>query len=116
MDSVIGKFGTPPRRFPRKLVDERLSVTVERDGRSLAVAGRCTSIGQGGLGAVLAGELQVGEMAIIALKLAPLGEPFQLRARLTNKHGFKHGFEFIEITAEQRRAIRQLIRLIEEKR
>jgi PilZ domain-containing protein len=111
--SATGKFGTPPRRFPRKLVDERLNVTVERDGQTLSVAGRCTTLGQGGLGAILAGELKLGDTAVVALKLAPLGEPLHLPVRLVNKHGFKHGFEFVELTAAQRRAIRQLLRLPE---
>jgi hypothetical protein len=107
--SATGKFGTSPRRFPRKLVDERLTVTVDRDGESVSIAGRCTMIGQGGLGAVLAGELQQGDHATISLKLSANGEPLQLNARLVNKQGFRHGFEFVKLTGDQRRAIRRLI-------
>ncbi len=106
---VSGKWSTPPRRFPRKLVDERLTVVVQRDGHAASIAGRCTTIGQGGLGAVLEGELQQGDKATISLKLAGVPEPLQLHARLVNKQGFRHGFEFVKLTGDQRRAIRRLI-------
>lgn len=109
MVSATGKSGNASRRFPRKLVDERLTVTVERDGQAVSIAGRCTTIGQGGLGAVLAGELQQGDDARIALKVAAQGEPLQLHARVVNKQGFRHGFEFVKLSGDQRRAIRKLI-------
>ena len=37
MVSATGKSGNASLRFPRKLVDERLTVTVERDGQPVAL-------------------------------------------------------------------------------
>lgn len=90
------------RRFPRRAVDLRLSLMDEHGKR---YRGRCSSLSEGGFGAVLAGELPLGTMMTVEFSSRETGKEVRLMARLRYRNGFHHGFEFTAPTDRQRRVI-----------
>ena len=98
------------RRLPRHATDNRVVLTVPRPHGPEKVRGRASNISEAGFGAVLAGELEIGEMVHARLVLHALFEPLEVAAQVKNRHGFTHGFAFIDITADQRRTIMRYLR------
>lgn len=96
------------RRLPRHEADNRVTLTLDEDGR--VVRGRCTNVSEAGFGAVLAGEIEPGAAGAAKLTLQGLEEPLRIRAEVRNRHGFTHGFLFLEITPEQRRTLMRWVR------
>lgn len=97
------------RRLPRHEADNRVTLTLDGgDGR--VVRGRCTNVSEAGFGGVLAGEIEPGTTGEARLTLHGLPEPVTIRAEVRNRHGFTHGFCFLESTPEQRRTIMRWVR------
>lgn len=94
------------RRYPRFRADLRLTATAVRDHQNVTVPGRCNLIAEGGLGAIMAGELVPGDVVTLEFSLPALEEPVQVRAVVRSGDGFHYGFEFIVLTPAQREAIR----------
>lgn len=90
------------RRFPRLPVDLRLVITDEHGER---FRGRCSSVGEGGFGAVLAGELPLGSRVTVEFAVRRSERHIRLAAQLRYRNGFHHGFEFAAPSDEQRQAI-----------
>jgi hypothetical protein len=97
------------RRLPRHEADNRVSVTLDGPGGGV-VRGRCTNVSEAGFGGVLAGEIEPGTEGSAKLTLRGLGEPLIIRAVVRNRHGFTHGFQFLDILPEQRRSIMRWVR------
>ncbi|HVP42015.1 MAG TPA: PilZ domain-containing protein [Terriglobales bacterium] len=70
-------------------------------------SGRCRHLGEGGLGAVLAGELPVGDTVTLDFTLPGAQEPLRMRAVVRYRHGFHHGFEFLTLKPSQLDLIRR---------
>jgi len=98
------------RRLPRHDTDNRVVLTVKKPEGTDTVRGRASNISEAGFGAVLAGELAIGEVAHAKLVLRSLAEPLEMQAQVKNRHGFTHGFAFVDITPEQRRTIMRYLR------
>lgn len=94
------------RRFNRYKLDIRVTITRERDGKEV-LHGRCRHLGEGGLGAVLAGELPVGDIVHLEFTLPDHKEPMRMRAAVRHRHGFHHGFEFLTLSLAQLELIRK---------
>jgi len=97
------------RRLPRHQADNRVTMTLDGAERKV-VRGRCINVSEAGFGAVLAGEVEPGTAGDAKLVLQGLEEPIHLRAEVRNRHGFTHGFQFLEITTEQRRTLMRWVR------
>lgn len=95
------------RRFNRYKLDIRLNLTLELDGKQEKLTGRCRHLGEGGLGATLAGELPVGETVLVEFTLPGHKESMHMRAAVRYRHGFHHGFEFLTLGVAQLELIRR---------
>ena len=95
------------RRFNRYKLDIRVVIMRENGGVKETLNGRCRHLGEGGLGAVLAGELPIGEAVSLEFTLPGHKEPMRMRATVRHRHGFHHGFEFLTITPSQLEFIRK---------
>lgn len=98
------------RRLPRHDTDNRVVLTVKRPFGTEKIRGRATNLSEEGFGAVLAGELALGEVVEARLLLAGMDEALEVGAQVQNRAGFKHGLKFLEISYEQRRAIMRCVR------
>jgi TonB family protein len=106
---------TPERQHPsrrRRLrcrVQAPLDVTVLRSGIPDTVPGRSVNLGEGGIGAVLAGELLPGESVAVELQLPAAATPLRARALVRHQDKLRSGMEFLGLTPQQQWTIRQWI-------
>jgi TonB family protein len=98
--------GPSRRRVPRFRLQEPMDVTVVRGGLPDTLPGRTMNVGERGIAAMLAGELQPGETVNVEVRLSPLAAPLRTSAQVKYYDRLRCGFEFVSITPEQRSAIR----------
>ena len=83
-----------------------LDVTVLRSGIPDTVPGRAVNLCERGVGAVLAGNLALGESVGVELRLWPAMEPLRTKATVRYQEKLRYGLEFVAISPEQRSSIR----------
>jgi hypothetical protein len=94
-----------PRVEPRYLMDQRLIIRSER-----TLHGRTKDISENGLGATVAGELNIGEVVELEFYLTGSLTPVKLRAEVRYRQGFQYGFHFLNITELEKSGIREAAR------
>lgn len=94
------------RRGLRYCVRAPLDVTVLRSGIPDTLPGRSVNLGEGGVAAVVAGELLPGEAVGVEVRLALASDPLRTRALVRHHDKLRSGLEFVGLSAEQRTAIR----------
>jgi len=98
--------GAERRRWKRVPLDVRVKLLLaEADGVKV-IHGRSTVISEGGMGVTLTRELPKGTLATLVFTIPGEKEERSMPSRLTFRSGFGCGFEFVEITADQRRELR----------
>ena len=99
--------GSKARRYKRFGFDRRV-VVLRNDDTQTQLRGRCDTISEGGVGVMLAGELEIGESVNVEVALD--GEaPLVLAAEVRNRKGFHHGLAFRMVTAIQRKALTKAV-------
>ena len=88
------------RRYPRHRVDLPVKLTALRDQGYAEIAGRCSDIGHGGIGAILTGEVPAGEVVSIEFRLPSSTALLTIRAIVRFQRGFTHGLEFLSPSVE----------------
>jgi hypothetical protein len=91
----------------------RVAVQVFREGVVDSLWGRSNEMGQDGLSATLTGELQPGEVVYLEFTLPATVNATKLRAVVRYRSGFRHGFEFLTLSAEQREAVCRALEMSE---
>ncbi len=99
-------LGGARRRIPRYPVAVPVDVTVLRSGLPSSIPGRSLDIGEGGVAAVLAAELQTGEWVAVEFQLPNAGYPLQTKAVVRHHNQLRCGFEFLGLSRDQRYMIR----------
>ena len=95
------------RRIPRYSVAVPVDVTVLRSGLPSNIPGRSVDIGEGGVAAVLAAELQTGEWVAVEFQLPNVGYSLQTKAVVRHHNQLRCGFEFLGLSRDQRYMIRR---------
>ena len=95
----------PRRAFPRFPVKVPLDVIALRSGFPQNLPGRCTDVSEGGVGAMVAGELAAGQQIAVEFRLPNVG-PLRARALVRYQDKVRCGFEFVGLAAEHREMIR----------
>lgn len=93
------------RRFPRFPLSIPADVTILRSGVHQSIPGRTITLGERGLGVVLAGEVHPGDWVNLDFKLPDFGGRLQLQAIVRYQALLKCGFEFQSLTVQQQRLI-----------
>jgi hypothetical protein len=93
------------RRHPRYRADFPVKATALREDGYAEIQGRCSDIGQGGIGTVLNGEVPSGEVVSLELHLPSSSKSLAVRAIVRYQKGFVHGLEFLGLSNEQQLAI-----------
>lgn len=96
----------PRRAFPRLPAKVPLDVIALRSGVPQSLPGRCVDVSEGGLGAMVAGELSVGQAVAVELRLPHVGLPVRAKAVVRYHGGMRCGFEFVGLPTDQREMIR----------
>jgi TonB family protein len=83
-----------------------VDVTVLRSGIPDTVPGRSVNLGEGGVAAVLAGELTRGESVGVEIRLPQSTDPVRTRALVRHHDKLRYGMEFVGLSSKQQAAIR----------
>ena len=100
-------FGGVRRRIPRYSVAIPVDITVLRSGAPASIPGRSLDLGEGGVAAVLAAELQLGEWVGVEFLLPNAGQALQAKAVVRHHNQLRCGFEFLGLSGDQRSMIRR---------
>jgi len=95
---------TATRKYARFLLDLRLIVKTKK-----TFHGRTKNLGEGGLGATVAGEIPLGEFVELEFLPPKATEPLTVRAEVRYRQGFQYGFKFIRPTEQQLLIIRTAV-------
>ena len=98
--------GPSRRRVPRFRIQAPLDVKVSRSGVSDTVPGRSVNVCERGIAAMLAGELVPGETVEVEVQLSSTSAMLRTTATVRYLDKLRCGFEFTELSADQRTAIR----------
>ena len=96
---------TNTRRVPRFPLAVPADVTVLRSGIPYSIPGRSVTLGERGVGLVLAGELRPGDSVGIEFRLPDAGGRFRLKAVVRYQALLHCGLEFVNLTSEQQTLI-----------
>jgi TonB family protein len=96
---------TNTRRVPRFPLAVPADVTVIREGTRYSIPGRSVTLGERGLGLVLAGELHPGDSVHLEFHLPDFGGRLQLNAVVRYQALTQCGLEFQGLTREQQKLI-----------
>jgi hypothetical protein len=108
MDTPVCGPWTIKREYPRYLIDIRLIVRTTQ-----VLHGRTKNLSEGGLGATIAGDMQLGSVVRLEFMLPEVSEPLSLHAEVRYRQGFQFGFKFINQTDRQREIIRRATRALQ---
>src|ERR1700687_5343029 len=101
---------TNTRRLPRFPLAVPVDVTVLQSGIPYSIPGRSISIGQRGLGVVLAGELHPGDSVGLEFHLPDTSGRLRLKAVVRYQALLNCGLEFLNLTSEQQTLIERWTR------
>jgi c-di-GMP-binding flagellar brake protein YcgR len=94
---------TLPRSHSRYLLDLRIIVRTKE-----TFIGRTKDIAEGGLGATIPNNINIGEIVELELQLPENQEPLKVKAEVRYRQGFQYGFKYIHITEQQKEMIRRI--------
>lgn len=94
------------RGFPRHPINVPLDLIALRSGVPENLPGRCTDLSEAGVGAVVSGELTVGQQVAVELRIPNVGLPVRARALVRYQSRLRCGLEFVGLSVEQREMIR----------
>jgi TonB family protein len=94
------------RRFARLPISVALDVIALRSGVPENLPGRCIDLSEGGVGAMVAGEVAAGQQVALELRLPDVGLPLRARALVRYQNRLRCGFEFVALPTEQQEMIR----------
>jgi TonB family protein len=104
--------GPNQRRVPRCPLAVPVHVTVRRGTGSQGIPGRSLDLGEGGIAAVLAGELQPGDPVGVEFLLPELGLGLHTLAVVRYHAALRSGLEFQTLSLEQQAMIRRWTRRV----
>lgn len=94
------------RRVSRYPLAVPIDLTVLRSGIPDCIPGRSLDLGEGGLAAVMAGELRAGEIVGAEFRLPNLGAPVRAKAVVRHQAQLRCGIEFLRLSPEQNSLLR----------
>jgi PilZ domain len=98
--------------MPRCPLAVPVRITVLRPGNAYSIPGRSLDLGEGGIAAVLAGELHAGDPVGIEFLLPDLGLGLQARGVVRHHGPLRCGFEFQQLTRHQQSLLHEWTRLM----
>jgi len=108
----VTEFSTR-RRYKRYRIDVGLRVTVRSGDLLKTVQGHGSDVGQGGLAAHIAIELEIGDVVELQITLPYSSRPLTVNAAVRNRESYSYGMEFLNITLPQMAEIERCCRSLE---
>jgi c-di-GMP-binding flagellar brake protein YcgR len=101
------------RRYPRYRSEFPVTVSLFSGQEHESLSAHCRDLSQGGIGVLIAADLNVGEVASLAFSLPSLPQPWSLRAVLRCRRGYQYGFEFLSLSPQQSQALAEYFPALE---
>src|ERR1700758_1712787 len=95
-----------PRRSSRHALAVPVDLTVLRSGVPECIPGRAVNFGEGGLAAIVAGELRPGDSVGVEMQLPYANHPLTAKAVVRHQAQLRCGLEFVGLSSEQQTQIR----------
>ena len=95
------------RRYSRRDIDVRIKIALNNNGVQTYVYGRGNDIAEGGMAAYVSMEMSIGARIKIEVQLPYSQQPLKIGATVRNRHGFRYGLEFTEMSDKDREIIRR---------
>jgi hypothetical protein len=102
------------RSFPRYQVEVPFRAMAQRLQGDAVLLGHTLNFCEGGLGAMIEGELSPGEFVSLRVKIPQCAVPIQIRATVRYRQGRIYGFQFVDLGALQLAEIRACCRRLAE--
>jgi len=93
------------RRYPRYEMDTQLRATNLTAQNNATVRGQSLNINEGGMGGIFSRGLEVGTYVNLQFSVPVRSDPLSVKGVVRNRAGYRYGFEFVELTLEQKRVI-----------
>jgi len=93
--------GKPQRRVPRHAASVPVDITILRSGVPDCIPGRTLNLGEGGMGAILAAEVRLGDTVGVEFRLPDLPVRLQAKAIVRHQQRLRCGLEFRSLSPEQ---------------
>jgi len=97
---------TPRRGSPRYSLTVPVDVIALRSGIPITLPGRCANVSEGGMAAIVAGDLCQGQEVAIDLRLPGVGMPLRAKTVVRYHGPMRCGLEFVGLGTEQVEMIR----------
>ena len=98
------------RRFPRFPARLPMAITVDRAGELAMLQGTSIDVGEGGIGGMVMGDLEPGEVVLLTIADSRLATRLEPRAQVRYRKDDNYGFAFLAATASEQDAVRQFCR------
>jgi len=98
------------RAFPRFAIDIAFTLQPALTDAPELIRGRMVDIGLGGFGGVLSTEVNLRQKLAAEFRLPGSPEPLQVKVIVRYRKGARYGFEFLDISPQQRDLIREACR------
>jgi len=89
------------RRTPRYRCELPVALSVFAGDRHLQLHGHCRDLSEGGIGILVAADLNMGEVASLNFLLPGASQPWDVRAVLRYRRGYHYGLEFLSLSDRQ---------------
>jgi hypothetical protein len=100
------------RRYPRYDLDTEIKATMLALSGQEVAQGRCLNINEGGIGGAFATGWVVGTRVNLRFSVPSSTVPLLVQGVLRNRTSHCYGFEFVDLSAEQRGAIARTCRTL----
>ena len=102
-------FSEGRRTLPRYLVAAPIDIVVLRSGVPDTIPGRSIDLGEGGLGAIAASELQPGQSVAVEIFLPNATQPIRARAQVRYQQKLHCGLKFFALPRHEQEMLRYWI-------
>ena len=100
------------RRHQRYELETELTANVRGVERRQVMRGRSLNINEGGIGGLFTSGWEVGTSVDLQFSVPITTTPVRVRAVVRNRTSYRHGFEFVNLTPEQRDTISRTCRTL----
>lgn len=106
---LVSSPGVGRRILPRYQVAAPIDIVVLKSGVPETIPGRSVDLGEGGLGAIAAGELQPGQAVGVEIFLPEVSRPVRARALVKYHRQLHCGLQFLALPKQEHDALRYWI-------
>jgi c-di-GMP-binding flagellar brake protein YcgR len=100
------------RRYPRYEIDTQLHVTILGMEQRGTMRGRSLNISESGIAGVFVTEWAVGTRVLLEFSVPVTSSPVRVEALLRSHSGYRYGFEFGDLSPDQREVISKTCRTL----